>query len=216
VFICDSYGIGKKMTNTVSDTLEVMSHATRYNRWIYETIKPYCKGKILEIGSGKGVIGKMFQDDGYDITMSDINGKFGIYFDVVKDVWSEKFDTIISINVLEHLDDDQWAIKNIMNMLNKNGKYIHFIPAIPRLYNVIDYNLGHKLRVDKYLFLNDQVKYFNALGILGWYFFGNILCRSKLGSEVGWFDRIVPLAKLIDKVFRNKIGLSLIVVGEKV
>ena len=215
------------MTNIVSDTLEVMSHATRYNRWIYETIKPYCKGKILEIGSGKGVIGKMFQDDGYDITMTDINGKFK-YLDV-EDILNpvktrNKYDTVLMINVFEHLDYTFAAIDNIeVNFLKTGGKVVIFVPTNQRLYNKIDKNLGHVSRL--YISYFDSIlmdafkiewRYFNALGILGWYFFGNILCRSKLGSEVGWFDRIVPLAKLIDKVFRNKIGLSLIVVGEKV
>ena len=205
---------------TVPDTLEVMSHATRYNRWIYETIKPYCKGKILEIGSGKGVIGKMFQDDGYDITMSDINGEFE-ELDVERfpqvGMLPKTFDTIIAINVLEHLGKKWDAMDNILYMLKKHGHYIFFIPAYERLYNYIDFKLGHIERMNNFIpygFIKDF--HFNALGILGWYFFGNILCRSKLGSEVGWFDRMVPVAKLIDKVFRNKIGLSLIVVRKKV
>ncbi|MFL5730278.1 MAG: class I SAM-dependent methyltransferase, partial [Cytophagaceae bacterium] len=54
------------------ETLDVISSADKFNKWTYETIQPYCKGEILEIGSGIGNISKYFLESGAAITLSDI------------------------------------------------------------------------------------------------------------------------------------------------
>jgi 16S rRNA A1518/A1519 N6-dimethyltransferase RsmA/KsgA/DIM1 with predicted DNA glycosylase/AP lyase activity len=59
-----------------TETLEVISAANRFNRWMYETIKPHCKGNILEIGSGIGNITRYFAEEGAEITLSDFDDSY--------------------------------------------------------------------------------------------------------------------------------------------
>src|SRR5215207_9318613 len=53
-------------------TLKTIAQADKFNEWMYDTIKPFCKGRILEIGSGIGNISSFFIRDGASITLSDI------------------------------------------------------------------------------------------------------------------------------------------------
>ncbi|MDD4754877.1 MAG: hypothetical protein PHG29_02255, partial [Prolixibacteraceae bacterium] len=62
--------------NNGTETLKVISDANNFNRWMYETIKPFCKGHVLEIGSGIGNISQFLLSDGYEVTLSDINSSY--------------------------------------------------------------------------------------------------------------------------------------------
>jgi hypothetical protein len=57
--------------------------------------------------------------------------------------------------------------------------------------------------------------YFNFLGTIGWFLFGKVFKRKMLGKEMNSFNQLVPIAKLLDKLFMKRIGLSVIVTGKK-
>src|SRR5690554_5046679 len=109
-----------------TDTLEAISAADNFNRWMYQTIKPYCTGDILEVGSGIGNISQFFIKEGSEITLSDfdlsyhkrLQERFGEYPNMkgiyhidltVKNPEEEytslinKFDTVFALNVVEHI-----------------------------------------------------------------------------------------------------------------
>jgi SAM-dependent methyltransferase len=155
-----------------TETLKVLSEAGNFNRWMYETIKPYCSGKILEIGSGIGNISKFFLDDGFEITLSDINED---YFDDLNNVFGNyknlcgvqnldfsdpdlekhhpeligRFNTVFALNVLEHVPDHLQAVNNSYKLLKKGGRLIILVPAFQKLYNRFDEQLGHHRRYSK-------------------------------------------------------------------
>ena len=152
-----------------TDTLEVISEAQQFNRWMYETIKPHCTGEILEIGSGIGNISQFFIDEGAQITLSDfdnsyfprLNEKFGesknlkgIYLLDFSDQNLEKnhpemigrFDTIFALNVVEHIPDHEQALRNALKMLRKGGKVVILVPAFQWLFNDFDTQLDHQRR----------------------------------------------------------------------
>lgn len=152
-----------------TDTLEVISEANHFNRWMYETIKPHCSGEILEIGSGIGNISQFFIHDGAKISLSDIENS---YFPRLKESFGnypnlqamyrldfsdkkleenhpellEKFDTIFALNVVEHIPDHLQAMKNAMKMLKPGGKVVILVPAFQWLYNGFDEQLDHQRR----------------------------------------------------------------------
>ncbi len=152
-----------------TDTLEVISEADRFNRWMYETIKPHCRGEILEIGSGIGNISQFFIHDGATISLSDIENS---YFPRLKENFGKypnlqamyrldfsdkkleenhpgligKFDTIFALNVVEHIPDHVQALKNAMKMLKPGGKVVILVPAFQWLYNGFDEQLDHQRR----------------------------------------------------------------------
>jgi 2-polyprenyl-3-methyl-5-hydroxy-6-metoxy-1,4-benzoquinol methylase len=151
------------------ETLDVISSADKFNRWMFETIKPYCGGEILEIGSGIGNISKYFLDANAKITLSDIRlnycqhleDNFKNYstlkeiinldlvdplFEIKYKNYLNKFDTIFALNVVEHIKDDQLAIENAKKLLKPSGKLVILVPAYDFLYNNFDAELYHYRR----------------------------------------------------------------------
>jgi SAM-dependent methyltransferase len=138
--------------------------------------------------------------------------------------YREKFDTIFLLNVIEHIKDDLLAVKNCGYLLKPDGHLVLLAPAYSWLYSSFDKQLGHYRRyslksLKELLLKNDFTilsgSHFNFTGIVGWFLFGRLLNKKMLGSEVSAFNRIVPLAKIIDSLFLKKIGLSVIVKGLK-
>jgi 2-polyprenyl-3-methyl-5-hydroxy-6-metoxy-1,4-benzoquinol methylase len=152
-----------------SQTLEVISKANSFNKWMYNAIKHYLDGNILEIGSGLGNISRYAIEDKKTITLSDINPayratlkkQFGT-FPAVKDVLSidlqhkdffnhyatlkEQYDTVFLLNVIEHLEDDRSAIENCRFLLKPRGRLVLLTPAYRWLYCRFDRELGHYRR----------------------------------------------------------------------
>ena len=154
------------------DTLDVISSAGNFNTWMYETIKPYCKGKVLEIGSGIGNISDYFMKDGFPIMLTDIRtgycDKLVSQFNAnpsflgakVMDLTDREFDlkfadqigtydTVFALNVVEHIQDDSLAIKNCRKLLKEDGHLIILVPSYKGLYNRFDKELGHYRRYTK-------------------------------------------------------------------
>ncbi|WP_333599022.1 class I SAM-dependent methyltransferase [Flavobacterium sp.] len=224
-------------------TLSVIEKADKFNGWMYHTIAPYCSGRILEIGSGIGNISQFFIAHKQEIVLSDLRDNYieilknkfpnevvkidlvDPDFDVKYGPFLETFDTVFALNVVEHIKDDVQAIANCKKLLKKGGTLIILVPAYQGLYNTFDTELEHfrrytKSTLEPIIIKNDlkvsQQFYFNLIGILGWYFSGNILKKKTIPEgQMGLFNLLVPIFKLADKLTFNKIGLSVINVSKK-
>lgn len=152
-----------------TQTLNVISDAGKFNEWMYQTIKPYCSGNILEIGSGIGNISEFFINDGHSITLSDL---FSDYFMILekkfagssnlkglftldfaeKDLAGKypeligQFDTVFALNVLEHVPDHEQSVRNCYSLLKPGGKLVILVPAFQSLFNKFDIGLEHQRR----------------------------------------------------------------------
>ena len=155
--------------NQGTETLEVISDAGNFNQWMYQTIKPYCSGNVLEIGSGIGNISTYFLNDNFEISLSDLSAD---YFKILENKFSGypnlkglftfdfaeknleqnypqligKFDTIFALNVLEHVPDHEQSIKNCLSLLKPGGKLVILVPAFQSLFNKFDVALEHERR----------------------------------------------------------------------
>lgn len=227
------------------DTLDAISFAPRFNQYMFETIKPYCKGHILEIGSGIGNISKLFLQNNYNICLTDIRENYvgilkdkyadqasGIYnMDIVSNDFEDKFkdkfetfDTIFALNVVEHIEDDNLAIVNMKKLLKPNGTMIILVPAYQWLYNSFDVALEHYRRYTRKKLVNlmsqnlsvNHSQYFNCFGMLGWFVSGKILKKKTIPrNQMELYDKLIWVSKTIDKAVMNKIGLSTICVAKK-
>lgn len=161
----------KKANSEVNDvygfsTLESISGADKFNRWMYETIKPFCEGRILEIGGGIGNISECFLADGNELVVSELqeeyceiirtrlanypNLKKVIAMDIVDPEFDTKFgslfgtfDTVFALNVVEHIEDHQKALANCKKLLKNDGLVIILVPAFQSIFNHFDNALGH-------------------------------------------------------------------------
>jgi 2-polyprenyl-3-methyl-5-hydroxy-6-metoxy-1,4-benzoquinol methylase len=152
--------------------LETISKADKFNRWMFDTIYPYCRGKILEIGSGIGNISQFFIEANASISLSDIREN---YCNQLKEKFSDSptldevllidltnpdfenryqeyeksFDTVFALNVVEHIEDDALALKNCHFLLKDGGTLLILVPAYQSLYCRFDRELGHFRRYTK-------------------------------------------------------------------
>ena len=154
------------------ETLQAIGKADRFNSWMYNTIKPWCTGEVLEIGSGAGNISKYFLNDNFKITLTDIrtnyckpledkfsgsNSLTGVLkMDLADPDFENKhrsllgsFDTVFALNVVEHIENDDLSILNSKKLLKPGGHLIILVPAYDALYNKFDYRLGHYRRYTK-------------------------------------------------------------------
>lgn len=154
------------------ETLEAIGKAGKFNRWMFQTIKPWCKGEVLEIGSGAGNISGFFLEDNYHITLTDIRKNYcqklknkfpaspnlrGVVKMDLADPEFEKthapilgaFDTVFALNVVEHIQNDLLALQNSRKLLKPGGNLIVLVPSYGWLYNGFDIGLGHYRRYTK-------------------------------------------------------------------
>lgn len=241
------------MDNLLTDkvgksTLDVIGEADQFNKWMFETILPFSKGKILEVGSGLGNISTFFLENRNEILLTDLRTE---YCTLLEDKFSsksnligveqlnlihpdfdnfyydhlEKYDTVFALNVIEHIKDDNLAISNCKKLLKNNGHLIILVPSYQRLFNRFDKELGHFQRYTQnslqQLFMNNHFsivhkQYFNLIGIVGWYISGSLMKKDSIPSkQMKVYDKLVPIWQVLDKLFKNKIGLSTIIIGRK-
>jgi len=226
----------------VYQTLQKMKKLHRYNQWIFLKFRPFLGSRVLEVGSGIGNITKFLLDREL-IIATDVEPKylallkntFGKYkkfmiepLDLsgteLERYRSYLIDSVICFNVLEHIEQDEKPLKNIFNLLEPRGRLLLLVPSHPWLYGSLDQHLGHHRRYGKKELKNKLetlgfkvifLKYFNRIGILGWFLNSKILRRKRLPSfQLRIYNLLVPLLKL-EKFFPLPFGTSLLAVAEK-
>lgn len=229
-------------------TLERFAAATHFNRWLFDTVLPHCKGHVLEAGSGIGNISRLFLDNRFRLTASDLRPdycgvlqqQFGdhpnlagvVHLDLATPVLAQqhgdllhRFDTVVALNVVEHIKDDKQAINNCFQLLKPGGHLVILVPAFQWLYNSFDEELGHYRRYTRRslrallagagLSVVHQ-QFFNAAGIAGWLIDGSLLRKRLIPrKQLQLFDKLLPVIKLADVLSFHSIGLSTIAVGRK-
>jgi 2-polyprenyl-3-methyl-5-hydroxy-6-metoxy-1,4-benzoquinol methylase len=136
-----------------------------------------------------------------------------------------KFNTVFALNVVEHIQDDNLAIANCKKLLAPGGHLIILVPAYQMLYNGFDKELEHFRRYTRktltQVFKNQNFEIlktwnFNLAGILGWFVSGTIMRKKTLPSgQISFYNKLVPIFRIADRVTGNLIGLSVITVGKK-
>lgn len=230
---------------TGKETLEVLSWALRYNSWIASQFIPHIHGKkILEIGAGTGTISKLLSPyaSKYDATdrdrdlirfMKQENGSKmnRRYFslDISKKIperLKNKYDAVISVNVLEHIKHDMGALRNMKQLLRRGGTLLLLVPAKQFAYTDLDRKLGHFRRYEKHElehiiskagFTIRTMYFFNLVGLMTW-IIRNVFDRDAdrlKPYQIWFFEHLVPILSTIETVIHPPVGISLIVVAEK-
>lgn len=222
--------------------LLAMSNTHHFNKWLASCLRPYLGNNVLEVGAGIGTMTlKFLPTDHY--TCSD-NDLFNIM--TLKNLFMNRpnvdvinlniniaeetralgrhYDTILCLNVLEYLHNDSHALKNMYDLLIKDGRLILVVPNCPKLYNSLDRTFGHVRRykvkdIENLLtalgFKIKHVKTINKVGMLGWFVNGSLLKRTRFSKvELKIYDCFVWFWKLIDSILPWP-GQLIIAVGEK-
>jgi len=226
--------------NDEEQNLNIMSEADNYNNWIYNNIKEHIGDDVLEIGSGVGAMTKYFDDrelccvDINDKHIKALEEKYKSYTNIkiVKTDISrnfhnikKQFDTVLCINILEHVEDDLNMLINIYNLVKQGGKFVLVLPAFQSIYGTIDeadnhYRRYNKKDIKKVLdiakFKDVNISYTNMAGFFGWYYHGKVLkIKTHNKGDISLFDKLVPLFAKVEKIIIPRFGLSMIVVCKK-
>jgi glycosyltransferase involved in cell wall biosynthesis len=223
--------------------LVAVRNARAFNRWVYRQIAPYVGHVVLEAGCGIGNLTELLLDserliatdfDPFYLEMIDRRyGHLENFRSVPMDLTraedyarlgDERLDTIICLNVLEHIEADREVLSHFHRLLAPGGHAILLVPQHPWLYSPTDRSLGHvrrytaeelsgKLREAGFEVVHQQG--FNRLGMIGWYVNGKLLGRERLSpGQMKLYNRLLPLAKLIEHI-PSVPALSAIAVGRK-
>jgi glycosyltransferase involved in cell wall biosynthesis/phospholipid N-methyltransferase len=226
-----------------SQILGRLARAPRFNAWMADTIRPFCGQRVLEIGSGTGnLTRRLIPRDQY--VASEINPLYlqslqGLtadrpYLDVtLTDVTRGEtfprapggFDTVVCLNVVEHVDDDVGALRNIRDVLAEGGRAIVLVPQGPEVFGTLDEVLGHRRRYTVQSlgdlaaaagFTIGSLVHFNRVGRPAWWLNGRLLRRRDFGLfQIMMLNLLTPLFRLVDRALPFD-ALSLIAVMEKV
>jgi SAM-dependent methyltransferase len=222
-----------------SSTLEVMEGAQQYNRWIFDRVQHGLGRRVLEIGCGTGTITSFLVErelvvgidvvDGYvRSTTKRYRGRRNIIIrrhdltQSIEPLRGYRFDSALSVNVLEHIADDVAAITAVYRLLEPGGTFTVLVPCHPALLGRFDHDIGHHRRYTKGElrgkleasgFRVERIRRSNPLGALGWLVNVRLLGQRQLrGTNL--FDRLVPALAVLDSV-ELPLGLSLIAVARK-
>jgi SAM-dependent methyltransferase len=207
-----------------------------------DTIRAYCGSRVLEIGSGVGTLTrKLIPRDQY--VASDINPLYlepltqlstnhpylrASYCDVTDSasfpISSEGFDTVICLNVIEHVEDDVKAMENIRNVLGDGGTAVVLVPNGPWNFGTLDQVLGHYRRYTRESLLKlgedagfvvEKLIVFNRIGTPAWFLNGRIMRRRMFGLFQIWMlNLLTPIFRVVDPVLPFP-PLSLIAIFRK-
>ena len=227
------------MLDNSSWELEFFDAAKNWRRYQFENILKYINSSVLDVGPGTGNNIQYYKDKASQITLLEINKNLAnslkLKFDGDKkiivlntDIHSQekKFDTILYMDVLEHIEDDEKEINKALKQLNSGGNLIFFVPAYQFLYSDFDKAIGHIKRYNKKFFLSFkkdenitiiELKYIDSIG-----FFIAVLNklfnkdnRESIGLGVKIWDKLIFLSKIMDLIFLNKFGKSLFCIMKK-
>jgi len=221
-------------------TLQRVEVLRRYNRFTWELLAPFVGRRILEIGSGTGLMTRYLATRGR-LTATDVDAEYvellGRTFAGTPNVEVRQldlaalgtngalgrcYDTVICSNVLEHIEDDCRALVAMRNLLLPGGRVVLVVPAVKALYGEIDRAIHHHRRysrgeiVEKLRGAGLEVEHlsaFNMLGVPGWWLNSVVLKRKAVpGIQARINDRLVPLLRL-ERLVGPPIGMSLLAVG---
>ena len=233
--------------------LEILAELKNYYGWILDEIRPFFGQRMAEIGGGIGtftdlfVISHLQKEAGTSLEVFEPThdlyraietraerayaslvrtGRLKTvagYFDFSR---KEQFDTIIMINVLEHIQDDLEFVRNSFNSLAAGGTFVVFVPALQWLYGPLDKKAGHFRRYEKNQlegllrsagFEVLKSKYMDAGGVLPWYLF-HVIGKSESFSPLltRFYDRwMIPAVRYLEGIVQPFIGKNVLIVGRK-
>ena len=225
-------------------TLMRMAKLEPYNRWLVSRFEGAVQRRVLEIGAGFGNITRHLKgrelvvaSDLDPVAIEHLKGtfrddravkvasyRFPLDASALAEIRSMRIDTIVCLNVLEHIEDDRATLADMYSLLEPGGRLVLLVPAFQSLYGTLDVHLRHFRRYERddlsqkireAGFGLDDLRFVNRPGILGWWLNGKVLRRRVLPrGQLRAFKLLMPLLKREEKRPPRK-GLSLIAIATK-
>jgi 2-polyprenyl-3-methyl-5-hydroxy-6-metoxy-1,4-benzoquinol methylase len=213
----------------IGDELALFAHAQRWKAYWQSRIKPYVRGRVLEVGGGVGANTPFFATYASELTVLEPDAAMAksiqhshVLTQTILEIDGE-FDAIFYIDVLEHIESDRAEVEAALAKLAVGGVLVVLAPAHQQLYSPFDKAIGHFRRYTisslsalaprhvKRAFYLDTVGYAASLA-------NKLLLKQSLPtlSQIKlWDGLMVPLSRLIDRLCFYRLGKTVVVVFEK-
>jgi len=214
-----------------------LAKADAYLYWLFKNVAPYIGQRVLDVGCAIGNITQFFIDGrerviGIDIApemVAESKRRFAGYenfdayvYDIsdpaVLELAKERLDTIVCLHVLEHVVDDEAALRHMHALLPDGGRLILLVPVVKWVWGTLDEATGHQRRyswpelkelLERTGFEIEDHWYVNFLAIFGWFFTGRILHREIIpNGQYSLYNKLTPLLARLETWIRPPIGLS--------
>jgi SAM-dependent methyltransferase len=230
--------------------LEAMSFAVNYHRWILSIFEPFLGSRVVEVGAGTGSFSEllleqpleslslvepsaaMYQQLCWRVEELRPSQNVKTYNDVFENVAerirsAERPDSIIYVNVLEHIANDVHELKVINQTLDVGGRVFIFVPALRWLHGSYDRQINHFRRYTRSELEKKCVaagfkvitsRYFDLFGVLPWWVKYKVLQSNNMEpGAVRFYDqRVVPIAKILESSVTPPLGKNVLLIGEKI
>ena len=223
----------------VGNELELFQHANTWKSYYGRFLRPFIKGRVLEVGAGIGAttahlctgsetswlclepdphLFKSLEDKIASGALPPIcSGIKGVTSDLPA---GSSFDAILYIDVIEHIEHDREELARAAKLLAPGGHLIVLVPANQSLYSPFDKAIGHYRRYNKPRLLSaapstlqlEKIRYMDAVGLMASFMNKYFLKKPypSLGEVKFWDTAMVPISKLIDPVIGFSAGKALI------
>lgn len=228
--------------------LESMDLAVNYRSWILDIFRPFLGNRIVEVGAGTGSFSRMLlETDPERLVLVEPSGMFdklvaeigrnehGAEISFYNDIFHNcagiikgngRPDTIVYINVLEHIEDDEKELELILDVIAEGGRLCVFVPAVGFLLSDFDRRIGHFRRYSRQDLIGKceragfkirLARWFDLPGVLPWLIKYRLMRSVTMEhGAVKLYDRtVVPLLRPLENCINPPIGKNLIVVAEK-
>jgi SAM-dependent methyltransferase len=224
----------------IGSELELFAAADNWKVYWSQQIKRFLRGDVLEVGAGIGANTLMLNHRGkgrwmclepdarlFDrlVRLLETTSNGRLYEPVcgtVQSLNSEQFDSIIYVDVLEHIDDDSEELRRATLHLRPGGHLIVLSPAHQCLFSPFDAAIGHFRRYNWSMLRQisppglqlECLRYIDSVGLIA--STANLLVLRQsipTKAQIAFWDQwIVPISRVLDPIFRFKIGKSVIAV----
>jgi len=224
--------------------LEALSTLHRYQKWIVETFQPHLGGRAIEIGAGMGNISTLLRPHVDSLYLVEPSANLGeplrrrfegdsgvkVLHDSLE-TWmpgiaETSYDSIILVNVLEHVKDDAAALEGIWQILKPGGKLMLFVPALKFLFSDLDALHGHyrryyrddlnrKVRTAGFKIV--ESRYFDSIGILPWWLLNTKMGATKFNPFLAKVYDIIfaPLSRGLESIIEPPFGKNILLIAKR-
>jgi SAM-dependent methyltransferase len=214
----------------------LLKEARNYNRWLTGQViaaKPPRAAKIIDLGAGRGTFAEMLRARGLEIDCVDpdpenqvILRERGFSVHASMDEYEEEsIDYVYTLNVLEHVPDDEELIRAVFSRLRSGGRLFIFVPAFPVLWSRLDDHVEHQRRyrrgpmvamLRRAGFVLEHARYADCLGFFAALLFGRSPNVEISPRSIWVYDRLLfPVSGFLDPVLGHFFGKNLAVICRK-
>ncbi|MGF6599994.1 SAM-dependent methyltransferase [Paraburkholderia sp. GAS448] len=225
------------MNYSGTDNLEVMAEAVNYNEYLVKLVLAHSSAgdRILDFGAGIGTFSKCIAKRGHEVLCVEPDPKQASLitesgltaYNNLSHIENNSIDYLYSLNVLEHIENDQDIMNEIYNKIKPGGRLLVYVPAFQLLYSSMDTKVGHYRRYTRRSLTNVarragfevlKTRYVDSAGFFAtllYKFFGNSSGDLNTRALIVYDRLVFPMSRVADRLSGLFFGKNVFLVGVK-